>query len=268
MTALDYAAWFVLALLALIMIGVVIFIGNLPGSVTRKRNHPNVDAIVVGLVDLPIKQLNDRYLATSLGLATELLLAEGRLSRLVVMIENGADSSVVRDRLLHELGESKPGLVGKTWEELAVFYRQVRLLYAAIFGFMGAVLVVVVLLAAANTMMMAVAERTREIGTLRAMGTRPSTIQSLFMAEGLVLAVMGCAVGSLLSLAVRLLLNHSGIMLPPPPGGTLGSPLHVELHGVAYAAGAAAMILTMIAASYLPARRASRMRVVEALAHV
>ena len=48
MTALDYAAWFVLALLAVIIIGVVFFIGNLPGSVARKRNHPYVDAIVMG----------------------------------------------------------------------------------------------------------------------------------------------------------------------------------------------------------------------------
>ena len=52
---------------------------------------------------------------------------------------------------------------------------------------------------------------------------------------------MGCVVGALLSLAVRLVLNQSGIMLPPPPGGTLGSPLYVELSGAAYAAGALAM---------------------------
>ena len=48
MSGLDYAAWFVLALLAVIIIGVVLFIGNLPGLVARKRNHPNVDAIVMG----------------------------------------------------------------------------------------------------------------------------------------------------------------------------------------------------------------------------
>ena len=48
MTGLDYAAWFVLALLAMIIVGVVYFIGNLPGSVARKRNHPNVEAIVMG----------------------------------------------------------------------------------------------------------------------------------------------------------------------------------------------------------------------------
>lgn len=48
MTGLDYAAWFVLLLLAVIIVGVVFFIGNLPGSVARKRNHPYVDAIVMG----------------------------------------------------------------------------------------------------------------------------------------------------------------------------------------------------------------------------
>ena len=48
MTGLDYAAWFVLLLLAVIVVGVVFFIGNLPGSVARKRNHPNTDAIVMG----------------------------------------------------------------------------------------------------------------------------------------------------------------------------------------------------------------------------
>ena len=48
MTGLDYAAWFVLCLLAVIIIGVVFFIGNLPGSVAKKHNHPNVDAIVMG----------------------------------------------------------------------------------------------------------------------------------------------------------------------------------------------------------------------------
>lgn len=48
MTGLDYAAWFVLLLLAVIAIAVVFFIGNLPGSVAKKRHHPNVDAIVMG----------------------------------------------------------------------------------------------------------------------------------------------------------------------------------------------------------------------------
>jgi putative ABC transport system permease protein len=227
-----------------------------------------VDATVSGLADIPIKELDDRYLATTLGLASELLVAAGRVSKLTVVLREGADATEARPRLLASLHREGIDVAGKTWEELAVFYRQVRLLYIGIFGFMGLVLVVVVMLAAANTMMMAAAERTREIGTLRALGTRPSAITRMFVAEGLILAVAGCVGGALVALAIRAALNHAGLTLPPPPGVSHGMVLHVNLYVTAYAAGALGMSATLVAASWFPARRAARMSIIEALAHV
>jgi putative ABC transport system permease protein len=227
-----------------------------------------VDATVSGLADIPIKELDDRYLATTLGLASELLVASGRVSKLTVVLREGADANEARPRLLQSLHREGVDVAGKTWEELAVFYRQVRMLYIGIFGFMGLVLVVVVLLAAANTMMMAAAERTREIGTLRALGTRPSAITRMFVAEGLILAVAGCVGGALVALAIREVLNHAGLTLPPPPGVSHGVVLHVNLYVAAYAAGALGMSATLVAASWFPARRAARMSIIEALAHV
>jgi putative ABC transport system permease protein len=227
-----------------------------------------VDATVSGLADIPIKELDDRYLATTLGLASELLVASGRVSKLTVVLRGHADANEARPRLLASLHREGIDVAGKTWEELAVFYRQVRLLYLGIFGFMGLVLIVVVMLAAANTMMMAAAERTREIGTLRALGTRPSAITRMFVAEGLILAVAGCVGGALVALAVRAILNHAGLTLPPPPGVSHGVVLHVNLYVAAYAAGALGMSATLVAASWFPARRAARMSIIEALAHV
>ena len=227
-----------------------------------------VDAIVVGLVDIPIRELSERYLATSLGLAGELLGTSDRVSRLVVVLRSAGQASEALERLRRLLRSEGIDLGGKTWEELAVFYRQVRLLYFGIFGFMGLVLVIVVLLAAANTMLMAAAERTREIGTLRALGTRPGLIRRLFLLEGFLLATFGCIAGAALSVVVRLVLNHSGIVLPPPPGATHGSPIHVQFFGAAYGAGAVTMFATLMLASYFPARRASRMSIVDALTHV
>jgi putative ABC transport system permease protein len=227
-----------------------------------------VDATVTGLADIPIKELDDRYLATTLGLASDLLVASGRVSKLTVVLREPADAHAALPRLLASLHREGIEVAGKTWEELAVFYRQVRLLYIGIFGFMGLVLVVVVLLAAANTMMMAAAERTREIGTLRALGTRPSTIKQMFIAEGLILAVTGCLGGALVALVIRAVLNHAGLTLPPPPGVSHGVTLHVNLYLRAYAAGALAMTATLVAASWFPARRAARMSIIEALAHV
>jgi putative ABC transport system permease protein len=227
-----------------------------------------VDATVVGVTQVPFKELDDRFLATSTGLADGLLAAGGKVSKLVVSLRDGSDPAAARARLVSGLAGQGVEISGRTWEELAAFYRQVRTLYLGIFGFMGLVLVVVVLLATANTTLMSVTERIREIGTLRALGTRPAAIRRMFLLEGLILGLAGCAVGAVLSLVVREVLNHSGIMLPPPPGAARGSPLHVKIYGAAYLLGVASMAATILFASYLPARRASRIPIVDALTHV
>lgn len=227
-----------------------------------------VDAAVAGIVHMPLKELDDRYLAATLGLADDLLGAGGRVSRLAVVLGEARGAAAACRRIEARLWDAGVVVEARPWEALAPFYRQVRTLYLGIFGFMGIVLVVVVLLATANTMMMAAAERTREIGTLRAIGTRPSLIRGMFLREGILLAVAGSALGALLALLVRLVLNHSGLELPPPPGGTRGMPLHVQAYAVAYAAGAVAMLVTLTLAAWIPARRASRIPIVEALTHV
>ncbi len=90
----------------------------------------------------------------------------------------------------------------------------------------------------------------------------------MFLAEGVAIGIAGCVAGTILSLIVAAALNASGIILPPPPGATHGMPINVKLYPLAYVAGIAAMVLTMAIASYFPARRASRVSIVEALTHV
>ena len=242
-------------------------------SITLMATTPDgslnaVDGIVRGLVDVQIKELNDRYLACGISLASRLLQSPETVSKLVIFLKPRADEQKAAERLERALNVAGYPVAIRHWRELAVFYGQVRLLYIGIFGFVGAVLVVIVVLSAAIVMTMAVAERTREIGTLRALGTRPAGILRLFLAEGTALAIAGCTAGMLLALAIRAVLNASGIILPPPPGATHGMPIHVQFFPVAYAAGFLAMIATMAVASYFPARRASRLSIVEALAHI
>jgi putative ABC transport system permease protein len=90
----------------------------------------------------------------------------------------------------------------------------------------------------------------------------------MFLTEGIAIALIGCAAGTVLALIIRSALNASGIILPPPPGATHGMPINVEFYPLAYTAGILAMVLTMLVASYFPARRASRISIVEALTHV
>ncbi len=242
-------------------------------SITLMATTPDgslnaVDAVVTGLADVQIRELNDRYLGCGIALASRLLQSPETVTKLVVFLKRGAEEEKTAERLRLALNAAGYPVAIRNWRELAVFYGQVKLLYIGIFGFVGAVLVVIVILSAAIVMTMAVTERTREIGTLRALGTRPSGILKMFLTEGTALAIAGCAAGMILALLVRAILNASGIILPPPPGATHGMPIHVQFYPLAYAAGLLVMIATMLLASYFPARRAARLSIVDALAHV
>lgn len=254
--------------------GLASALGVKPGDrVTLMATTPDgslnaVDGVVQGLVDVRIKELNDRYVAGGLALVSRLLQSEGTVSKLVIFLKRGADEGAAARRIGSALTGSGFPVVIRRWRELAVFYEQVKLLYVGIFGFVGTVLVVIVILAAAIVMTMAVTERTREIGTVRALGTRPSGVLRMFLAEGVLIALLGCAAGAVFAILVRAGLNAWGFTLPPPPGGTHGDPIHVQLYPLAYAAGLIAMLVTMTIASYFPARRAARLPIVDALAHV
>jgi putative ABC transport system permease protein len=227
-----------------------------------------LDGIVEALVDVKIKELNDRYLAGGIGLVSRLLQTSESVSRLVVFLKDDEHEDRAAARIAERLQGAGYPIAVQHWRELAVFYGQVRMLYIGIFGFVGAVLAVIVILSAAIVMTMAVTERTREIGTLRALGTRPAGIRRMFLAESAVIAIAGCVAGAVLALVIRAALNASGIVLPPPPGATHGVPINVKLYPLAYVAGVLAMLATMGIAAWAPARRAARIPIVEALTHV
>ena len=71
----------------------------------------------------------------------------------------------------------------KKWIDLATYYKQVRNLFNGIFLFMGVIVFFMVLMSSVNTLLMSMFERTREIGSMLAMGTPHLWIVALFMAE-------------------------------------------------------------------------------------
>jgi len=142
---------------------------------------------VSGIADIFIKELSERYLALPLPLAQELLTAPDTVSRISVILKEPAREPEAASAPRGATRTSRHFTGVKIWRELAIFYQQVRMLYLAIFGFMGAVLLVVVFLSTANTTLMSVTERTREIGTLRALGARAQRITTNFILEGALL---------------------------------------------------------------------------------
>jgi putative ABC transport system permease protein len=233
-------------------------------STTRDGALNAVDVEVVGFQDLGLKELNDRVLTVSLGTAEPLLGAASARSKLSILLKRPQDTAVEQVRIQSLL----PGAVVKPWFELASFYRQVKLLYFAIFGFMGLVLFLVVLLATANTLLMSVMERVREFGVLRAMGLQSGQLVSLLQWEGAFLGLLGSGLGLVVTLVLRAGLNALHLQMPAPPGTSHGYELNIHFVPMVYVAVALGLQVTIQVSALFPGLKAARLRIVEALRHV
>jgi putative ABC transport system permease protein len=236
-------------------------------AVTSDGALNGVDVTVTGIVRTNVTELDARYLRITLPSAQRLLQSD-RVTNLVVGLDKTANTDAAYAALAPRLKGFGQEMTMKTWFDLATYYRQVKAMFDGIFVFMGVIVFFMVLMASVNTLLMAMFERTREIGTMLAMGTPRSWIIGLFMAEATVLGLLGAALGVAAGNLLGMALNSSGLHLPPPPGYSNAIPFRV-LHIPGIMAGASVLVVVSLAmASILPAMRASRLRIAEALAHV
>jgi putative ABC transport system permease protein len=114
---------------------------------------------------------------------------------------------------------------------------------------------------------MTVVERTREIGALRALGLRRDGVVRLFVSEAALLVLLGCGLGLLLTLGVRMGVNAADIFYVPP-NQTAPVPLLVDLDPARIIFTALMLAGVGSLAAWLPARRAARQPIIDALGHV
>ncbi|MBB3118775.1 ABC transporter permease [Pseudoduganella violacea] len=223
-----------------------------------------LDVTVAGIVSSGITDIDKRLAMVDLGTA-QTLLDTRKVSSLSVYLDEIEASDATAAILRAKLGA---GLAVRTWLNQAQFYQSVKNLYNRIFGFLGVIVLVIVLLSVTNTLAMAVLERTREIGTLRAMGATPREVMRVFTLEGMLLGSVGAVLGMALAGGLAVALLFLGVQMPPPPGRTGGYPLVVTVSPAMYLGAATAVALLSALASLLVSRKASNQTVVEALAHV
>lgn len=221
-----------------------------------------LDVTVAGVFGTGVPDIDRRLVYTDLDTAQKLLVTP-RVSSLGVFLAGMDDTAAAQQRLQ----AAWPQLAVRTWLQQAPFYRSVKALYDRIFGALGLVIGLIVVFVVASTMAMAVVERTREIGTLRALGTLPGQLVRSFALEGLLLGSLGAAAGALLALAASLALLVFPLQMPPPPGRSEGYPLQVAIDPTLYALTMLAVLLLAALASALVARRTVAMPVVDALGH-
>lgn len=225
-----------------------------------------LDVTVAGVITTGVQELDTRYLALHLRSA-ERLLATTAASNLLVTLDDTGRTGEMAARIRALLAAHQPPLAVIPWTERAPFYAQVRALYRGIFAFLGSIVFALVVLATSNTLAMAVMERVRELGTLRALGTSNGQVAGLVALEALWLGLIGSFIGDVLGAALILALNALNITMPPPPGAVDPIELHVLFVPAAFGGTILLMLVVLTLAAVGPMLRVSRLRIVEALTH-
>ncbi len=134
-------------------------------------------------------------------------------------------------------------------------------IFRGILSGIGGVALLVAAIGIANTMVMAVLERTREIGIMKAVGAAPRDIRFLFLAEAGLVGIIGGAIGLALGLLGGRVIEQVIRELNPKV-----NPPSIFVVDLGLALGSLALALGMsLVAGFLPSRRAMRMSALSAL---
>jgi len=178
---------------------------------------------------------------------------------------NGMNKLLADELSQFENKQNKPVFELHTWADLSPFSTIAAIVDLLIIT-IKIVLIAIVLISILNVMMMSVYERVSEIGTISAIGTLPSKILWLFMAEGFSLAIISTIVGNIIGVLALLLINIANFHFSF--GRMKNILLETSIAPSELISVSLIVIFIAVISSLQPALKASRMQPVDALRHV
>jgi putative ABC transport system permease protein len=242
----------------------VTLVGNSTHEQTRQRTMT-----VVGIYDVGVPSVEKETIYISLAEAQQLYGLTGQVTEVVIsMTQIGAEAPV-----MNAINKSAPGYEVESWETSIPDLKKTLEMKMSVMNMFGVIMLAIAAIGILNLLMMAVFERTREIGIIGAMGLKPREITFIFLLEGILIGVMGAVIGAVLGTAINATLGYYGLDYSSFANlteytalisGRIYSqlvPLKVLSHALTVA------VISALAAIY-PAREAARREPAEALHYV
>lgn len=231
--------------------------------VSAANGSPNaVETKVSGTFATITKEYDDHALRIPISIARKLMRVDGATTW-IALLDATEHTDRVTQALKAKLPERSFALI--TWHELAEFYNKTVTLFSKQVEVVKFIIALIIILTISNTQTMSVLERTTEIGTSLALGLRRSEILRMFLIEGCMIGILGGALGMALGYSMAQLISTLGIPMPPPPGMTRGFNGQILVDWKLAVDGLILAISTTLLASLMPAWKASRMKIVDAL---
>jgi lipoprotein-releasing system permease protein len=218
---------------------------------------------VSGLFDTGMFQYDNQFVVVRRDVAQKFTGLGDAVSGIAVRVDDPDRAPAIGEALEKRLGYPYRSLDWQT--QNASLFSALQLEKLA----MGLIIFFIMVVAAFNivgTLTMVVADKTREIGILRAMGLTSPAVARVFLLQGAVIGGFGTAIGLIIGLTVAYVVDKSGLVRINPAVYFIDHlPVHVEVRDV-FVVVAASLAIAVLATLY-PSRSASGLTPVDAIRH-
>lgn len=219
-------------------------------------NSPDIQQFrVSGIYETGIDKFDDVFALVDRKYARRLFDIRGvQASSVEIRLKDPSRIKEVEDKIFNHL--PFPYYSETIYEQYSNIFAWVNLQEQTI-PFVISVMIIVAAFNLIGTVLMMVLERTRDIGILKTMGARGKSVRSIFLLEGLFVAVTGLSIGTALSLLFYWV-QHTYKLIPLSEQNYYMSYAPVEPHGLDFVIVIAVTLILCTLASYIPARVASK----------
>lgn len=234
---------------------------------TRYRSNNAFSADIVGLAEFPVGYLNSRAYILPIESAERYMRMDGAASEILIKSTRGQSAALSNElnTFLDEIGRDE--ISARPWTEISPSYAYLQMAQAA-YGSMALLFFLLASTVVISTTMMVIHERTREIGTLSALGMSGHELTRLFFTEAAILGFAGSVIGVLLGIGITIPLSIYGIDFGEYLDSMdmdISSTLYPVLNLVStFGVFIYSFVVSMLA-TYPSSRRAAKLRPVEAL---
>jgi ABC-type lipoprotein release transport system permease subunit len=238
------------------------------GSDIHKQNRQRT-MTVVGIYDIGIPTLERQSAYIPLAEAQALFGLDGQSTEIQVNIKRLGEE----DKVVSALAPALPGYEVESWNKNYPELETAINSKGAAMNVFGVIIISIAAIGILNLLLMAVYERTREIGLLGAIGLKPREIGTLFVLEGAMIGIVGAAAGIVVGLIIngasaQVGLDYTSFATMSDYMALINSRIYPSLGLQNLGWRAATVVIISTLAAFIPAREASHREPAEALHYV